>query len=502
MQYRIRKTKTASGAIAIQVVRYAKRKLIIVKHIGSSHTDDELKTLQQIAIKWIEQITKQKSLFTLPPEHSSDKRLMLLDKCEYLGVRYTFIYEILHQLLARFGFTALGSALINDLVIMRIVEPTSKARSIELLKECFGIHHRRQAFYEILPKMIKLKDKIERLTVKLAMEELAFDFSLVFYDVTTLYFESFEPDELRKCGFSKDNKFQQPQIVIGLVVNQEGFPIAYEIFAGNKFEGHTLIPVIEAFKTKHQISTLTVVADAAMISLDNIQMLEKHNLHYIVGARMGNISLKILKEASQTLNSQDGATGRIATPCGDLVFGFSLKRYCKDKREMEKQIKRAEEMLQNQTKRKRIKFLKNSNKTTYELNTELIEKSKILLGIKGYYTNLEEKTTDNQAIINQYHNLWHVEQAFRIAKNDLEMRPIFHFKEESIKVHVLICFMALAVSKYMEIKTDASLSQIIKTFKRITDARLSDNLTKQEVILRTKIPPEAQTLLQQLNLPY
>lgn len=499
--YHIRKTKTASGSTAIQVARYANRKLIIAKHIGSGRTEDELNILKHMATEWIEQKIKQRSLFTFAGKHPKNERTILFDKYEYLGIRYAFIYEILHQLLERFEFTALGNALINDLAIMRLIEPASKSQSIELLKEYFGIYHRRQTFYETLPAMIKLKDEIERLTVKRAMEELAFDFSLVFYDVTTLYFESFEPDNLRKCGFSKDNKFQQPQIVIGLMVNQEGFPVACETFPGNEFEGHTLIPVIENFKTKHRITKLTVVADAAMISMDNIQALKKHHLNYIVGARLGNSSLKIIKKASRTLHKQDGAIARTTTLYGDLIYDFSAKRYRKGKYEMEKQIKKAEEMLQNQAKRKRIKFLKNSSRADYELNTELIEKSKLLLGIKGYYTNLE-KTISDRAIIDHYHNLWRIEQAFRIAKNDLEMRPIFHFKEESIKVHVLICFMALAISKYMEIKTATSTAQIIKSFKRVTDARLLNTLTGKEVALRIKIPPDVKRLLQQLNLPY
>src|SRR4030043_2225904 len=144
-----------------------------------------------------------------------------------------------------------------DLVIIRIVEPASKLHSLELLDEFFGIKYLRKDFYRYLPEFILLKDKTESKVLTLAKNEFDFDFSLVFYDVTTLYFETFQSDELKKPGFSKDNKSQQPQILIGLIVDAQGFPVAYEIFAGNKFEGHTLIPIISSFKRKHQIEKLT-----------------------------------------------------------------------------------------------------------------------------------------------------------------------------------------------------------------------------------------------------
>lgn len=499
--YHIRKTKTASEATAVQVVCYVRRKLILSKHIGSGRNAKEVEALMKIARIWIKESTQQQSLFGTVTDQASKYSSAFLSTCEYLGFRYSFIYEILSKLLDRFEFTTVGNAILHDLVIMRIIQPASKLQSLELLREYFGINHRRQTFYETLPKLLPLKDAIELLTVKRAKTELAFDFSLVFYDVTTLYFESFSADELRRNGFSKDSKSQQPQIVLGLMVTDQGFPIAYEVFPGNKFEGHTLIPVVKSFKDKHQISNLTIVADAGMISLDNVTALKENKLHYIVGARLGNITAKTLASISGTLNRQNNATMRVTTVHGDLICDFSAKRYAKDKREMDKQIKKAETLLKNPKEAKRTKFLKSTDKTTYEIHTVLIEKTKLLLGIKGYYTNVNSAMTD-QAVISHYHNLWHVEQAFRIAKHDLETRPIFHFKEDAIKVHMLICFMALAVSKYMEIKTNTSLQHIIRSLKQITDARLLNTLTNKEMVMRTKIPEEAKNILRKMNLSY
>lgn len=498
--YHIRKTKTSSDATAVQVVCYIKRKMTVVKHIGSGHSDEEIENLLKIARSWIKKEEKQKSLFDNVSQEST-QNFALLDKCQYLGIRYNFIYEILTELLNRFEFTAVGNSLLHDLIIMRIIEPKSKLQSLELLKEYFGVSHCRQTFYKALPKLLKLKDAVEQLTVEFAQTKLSFDFSLVFYDVTTLYFESFSSDDLRKNGFSKDSKSQQPQIVIGLMVTDHGFPVSYEVFSGNKFEGHTLIPVVKNFKDKHEIKTLTVVADAGMISMENVKALKENELQYIVGARLGNITLKTLTSISSELNGRGGATMRITTAYGDLICSFSEKRYAKDKREMEKQIKKAEEFLKNPKDVKRTKFLKSSDKKIYAINNSLIEKTKLLLGIKGYYTNLDASVSD-ETIISHYHNLWHVEQAFRVAKNDLESRPIFHFKEDAIRVHMLICFMALAVSKYMEIKTDKSLQQIIHSLKQVTDARLLNTLTGKEIAMRTKIPDEVKNILEKLYLSY
>lgn len=497
--YHIRTTKTPSKATAVQIVRYENRKLIVAAHIGSSHNEEELIALKKAAALWIEKESKQHPLFPV----LSHANLIPLDKCQYLGILYGFIYETLMQVIKHFGFCSLTERkMFADLVLIRIVEPASKLHSLELLETYFNIKYRRKDFYRYLPEFVSLKDQAESKIIALAKKEFNFDFSLVFYDVTTLYFETFEPDELRKPGFSKDNKSQQPQILVGLIVDAQGFPAAYEMFEGNTFEGHTLIPIISAFKSKHGINTLTVVADAAMISMDNVKALAANKLSYIVGARLGNLPLKLIREISTGLKQQDGASLRVTTERGMLICDFKLKRFRKDKHEMDKQITKAKQLLAHPAKAKRIKFVKGRGKTKLELNDELIEKTESLLGIKGYYTNLSEQEADNQTIIRQYHNLWHVELSFRIAKSDLEIRPIYHFKQQTISVHILICFMALAICKYMEIKTGESTRQIVKILKSVTDAIIKNTLTGEEMTMRSEITANIKEMLSKLGLSY
>jgi len=209
--------------------------------------------------------------------------------------------------------------------------------------------------------------------------------------------------------------------------------------------------------------------------------------------------MKTIKEISRKPGSKDSATIRMKTNHGDLICEFSQKRFLKDKREMEKQIIRAEKLLKNPGNIKRVKFISPKGQD-YKLNTSLIEKSKLLLGIKGYYTNLSSTEADDQLVIEQYHNLWHVEQAFRISKSDLQIRPMFHFKQQMIEAHILICFMALAVCKYMELKTGRSIKSSLKLLSGVTDARLVNTLSGEEIILRSPINDEIQKVLKKLNI--
>ena len=515
--FHVRTTKTASGATAIQVVRYQDRKTIVVCHIGSAQKPQEVNSLKQAALQWIERESKQLSLF--PQERKADSKVLILDKARYLGFRHTFFLEVIGKIFQDFKFNQLKNQLLLDLTMMRIIEPVSKLESLELLGEMFGIHYGKSSLYQAITTFPVLKGQAEEKVVQFAKKHFNFDFSLVFYDVTTLYFESFKEDGdengkvgLRKNGFSKDNKSNQPQIVIGLIVNREGFPVSYEIFSGNTFEGKTFIPTILKFKDTHKVVTLTVVADAAMISLENVQELIKNNLSYIVGARMAGLKPEQIKEISikltrktqdlKELAKRDGSSMRIETKRGVLVCDFSLRRYQKDKREMNKQIAKAQRQLLDNKGVTRTKFLKNKNdkKTEQIINTELIEKTKLLLGIKGYYTNLTHEK--DKTIINHYHSLWYVEKAFRIAKSDLSMRPIYHFKENTIKAHILICFMALAITKYMELKTGKSTRKLVKLLRNITDARILNTLTGEEIILRKEMNEEEKQLWKTLTVSY
>jgi transposase len=496
LHFRVVKTKGKSRSV--QVFYYINSNRVILKHIGSGTTDEEIISLEEMARVFIADYTKQCFLFeqTKPKEDS-----VLLSQCEYIGIYYSYLYDVLRAVQHQIGYVLEVDQLLNDLVVMRIFEPASKLRSIELIETYFGIKHHRQRFYDSARKWLDLKKSIEKQTLGFAKKQYEFDFSLLFYDVTTLYFETFMEDELRKNGFSKDNKSQQPQIVVALMVTPEGFPVGYEVFSGNTFEGHTLIPVIKSFIKKHKVEHFTVVADAAMISTENVAALNAEKINYIVGARLGNVTIDLLAIIDTKLPRTDGSIIRLKTDKGYLICSFSKKRYNKDKYEMQKQIDRAKLMLSQPSKVKRIKYLK-SGDSKMMLNENLIEKTSKLLGVKGYYTDIEESVADNATIISRYHDLYKIEQAFRVSKNDLQTRPIFHFKEEPIQLHILICFMALAVSKHIELTAEISIRAFITHCKKITDARLLNKITKKEIKLRAAVPSQVKKIIDKIIRPH
>jgi transposase len=319
--------------------------------------------------------------------------------------------------------------------------------------------------------------------------------------VTTLYFETFEEDSLRKNGFSKDNKSQQPQILIALMVSKEGFPVAYEVFPGNTFEGHTIIPVIKDFINRNGVKDFTVVADAAMISAENVQQLAQNKINYIVGARLGNISTELFDTIDKTIIREDGCSIRIKTNNDYLVCSYSSVRYRKDRYEMEKQIEKAKQVIEKPSKSRKQKFTQAKDQKIV-LNEALIDKTRKLLGIKGYYTNLEASVADNKTIIERYHELYKIEQAFRISKSDLQTRPVYHFKEDPIKLHVLVCFMALIVSKHIELKTGVSIRKFIDESKKVLDGEILNLITQKVVTIKAEQTPRIKELTAKLFAPH
>jgi len=467
---RIRKVKTKSGSTAIQVVQYAGHCAKIVKHMGSARDDIERDLLINKASEWIEKYTQQPNLFP-----GQRQNVLVVERSECIRVTHDFAYQFFKRCFEECQLTQLP-ALLLDLAIIRLIEPASKLRSLELLSRYFEIKYS-QRIYRTIPKLISWKADIEQRAYNVARHLFKEQFYYVLYDVTTLYFESFKPDGLKVQGFSKDNKSQQPQIVIGLLVTQSGFPLAYDVFAGNTFEGKTMLPVVEDFIAKHPDTKPIIVADAAMLDDDRLAELREKGLSYIVGARLANSSLGTVKQVHGVLSEENGAITRLHSRHSDLICDFSAARYKKELNDLNKLVQKAEDLVAKQSSGAKAKFIKRVSKEKIVLNTALIEKRRLLLGIKGYCTNLPDYQLPAQQVIERYHHLWRVEQSFRMSKNDLEARPIYHQKEDAIKSHILICFLALIIEKYLELKTQMTLRKIRLMVWNITESHIRDSLT-------------------------
>ena len=484
----IRKVRTASGATAVQVVQNEGKQRSSLKHIGSAHNEDELEMLMAEASKYAEAHCRQPSLFAEAPPSESTLQTALAHS-KLVGVTHQYARDTLLACARKCGLGTLPE-LYLDLALMRIIEPASKLRTLELLEWYFNVRYARRTLHRMLRKLLEHQEAIETAAIQTARGALQEKFSLVLYDVTTLYFESFKEYDFQRPGFSKDNKPQQPQIVIGLITTRSGFPVMHEVFEGNTFEGHTMLAIVHRFQERVGETKPVIVADAAMLSKANMQQLEKEGYRYIVGARLANTAARFIDQIHATLPRTDKAIRRFSYEAtvknATMICEFSDARYKKDKRDFEKQVKRALVLLERNEPGRRAKLIKKSKEKDkpFIFDADLQAKTEKFLGIKGYVTNITEKELTSIEVIAYYRELWHVEQAFRMSKSDLQARPIFHRTQEAIRAHMLICFMALMMGKYLEINTGRSLCQIRKELWQVHEAHIRDEQTGEVHVMQ------------------
>ena len=317
--------------------------------------------------------------------------------------------------------------------------------------------------------------------------------TLVLYDVTTLYFETQKEDSYRKSGLSKERRLE-PQIVVGLLVDQTGFPLSVQSFEGNTAETKTILPVLEEFRLEHHLPRVTVVADAAMMSRTNLTTLAEAGYTYIVGSRLTKIPYAIAEYQQSEGSLPDGHIVVDSHPDYRIIYQYREKRAALDLRNIEKQITKAERIVSGQSPAHRSRFVTVKTKEK-RLNRKLIEKTYALVGVKGYVTNLP--APDDQ-IIAAYHQLFHVEASFRMAKSDLKARPIFHRKREAIEAHLTIVLAALAVGRRMESRSHMSLKQIVKTLRPIRSGVVV--LNGQEYTAQEEISEDIHMMLKKLGV--
>jgi transposase len=273
----------------------------------------------------------------------------------------------------------------------------------------------------------------------------------MFYDVTSLYFETGIQDELRTNGFSKDGKTSESQIILGLLVSADGYPLSYSIFNGSQYDGRTMIPIIDDFIQRFGIKDFVVVADSGLLNKTNVELLRQAGYKYILGARIKNESADIV-EWILAQEKVSGAYHEYTRKNGErLIVGYSEQRAKKDAHNREKGIERLRKAYSSGVlakasinRRGYNKFLTISKDVQVVINEEEIENDSKWDGLKGYVTNTN---LDAEQVVDQYHSLWYVERAFRITKGNLEARPIFHFTEKRIEAHICICFIAYKVYK-------------------------------------------------------
>lgn len=456
----VRKKRNRSGTISVAVVDKSGGKFKEISHIGIARDESEVEELMERGRRWIAE--RQERLHpTLDFDGHADaaKELerqevermvssienVLLNGCELILDR---VFDLV-------GFNAIDDKVFRQLVHSRLSYPASKAATVEYLKNYFDEDVDLSKIYRYLDKLDdRYKEKVQEISVRHTMGVLGGHIGVVFYDVTTLYFETDREDDLRKTGFSKEGRHSNPQIILGLLVSLGGYPLAYCIHEGNKYEGHTMLPVIEEFVRKYDLEDFIVVADSGLMTAANIAELEQLGYKYIIGARIKSES-DTMKKLILSMPKINGRMHEIDKGGGRrLLVGYTDDRARKDSynrnkgvRRLEKLYKRGHLTKESINKRGYNKFLDMSGDTTVVINRERIAQDAAWDGLKGYLTNTDIPTGD---VFTAYHNLWNVERAFRIAKSKIEIRPMFHFTRKRIEAHVCICFVALKCYKELE----------------------------------------------------
>jgi len=424
----------------------------VIKTIGCAHTLEEEEVLLCKARTEIERLQGLQSLFV---EHDDSVVESFVDGLCQDNLQIVGAQIVLGRIYDQIGYPQdqeLG--LFRNLVLCRLVYPGSKLKTVEYFKKHLNLDISVYSVYRFLDQLqFKHKQIIEDITFTHTRKLLKGRIGVVFYDMTTLYFEASEEDDFRITGFSKDGKHQQPQIMIGLLVGNNGYPIGYEVFEGNTSETKTLIPVLEAFQSRFNLDKPIIVADAALLSQKNIDALVAGGYQYILGGRLKNESDAIKKQVL-CLQIKEGTPREVKHPNGRLIVTFSENRARNDLYNREKGLKRLEKKVktgklskEHINNRGYNKYLRLDGEITVTIDYEKFATDNIWDGLKGYITNTG---LTKEQIIGSYGQLWQIEKAFRISKTDLRIRPIYHRIKERIEAHLCICFCAYKVYKELE----------------------------------------------------
>lgn len=354
----------------------------------------------------------------------------------------------------------------KDIVLSRLVMPCSKHRSQQQLEKHFGKIHSLDSIYRLMDKIFSKIDLIKQLTFAKTQSLFPEKIDLLLFDVTTLYFESTNVDELRNFGYSKDHRFNTSQVVLALATNQDGLPIGYELFEGNRAEVTTLLAAIESWRKLFSIDSVCFVGDRAMFTKSNMALLEQHHCHYIIAAKLKKLPKPLQEEIFNDENYRPSVMGNAFGWLGEfgyegsrLVVSYKSKRAQKDRKERQQVLNKIEKIIGKKGNPHKLitnagvkKFVTKDESAVVNLDQDKIEEAEQWDGLHGIITNITDDTAES--LLARYSRLWVIEESFRVNKHTLQMRPIFHFKPERIHAHIAICYMTFSVLRHIQYRVN------------------------------------------------
>ena len=537
----MRKVRTASGAVAVQVVRKHRGQRTIVAHVGSAHTDAQLGILLERARRIAAEdqgvldikVAARAQRMDAVADWRRGELMPVGDRIlgapappgRTAATHSRLLYDVLAAVYDRLGFDAVGDEVFRDLVIARIVEPTSKADAPRLLADLGA----KTLSYRTIQRHVakigtgKYRDVIAGRCFTHAADRGGL--SLLLYDVTTLYFEAENEDELRKVGFSKERRVD-PQIVVGLLVDRTGFPLEVGCFEGNTAETKTLVPVITAFAERHELGEIPMViaADAGMLSAANLTALDEAGLGFIVGSRSVKAPIDLASHfhwngdvftdgqiidtvTPRHANSIVNDTALRAEPVWNpddhsgawrAIWAYSAKRARRDQKTLYAQETRARAVINGERTVKSTRFVR-THAGDRVLDEAALARAQSLVGLKGYVTNIAATDMPAAEVIAKYHDLWRVERAFRMSKSDLRARPMFHRTRDAIEAHLTIVITALAVAHNIQERSGLAIAKVVKQLRPLRSATIAINGTTET--FPPQIPPAQQKILHSLGVP-
>jgi hypothetical protein len=519
----------------VQIAEYAQGRRRIVAHVGSAHTDAELGVLlEQARLLLADERQAELDLGVEPtPGRSGLLAAPVAEKPLFgddpgLGARVRvpaarvvatpsrLLFDTLAGVYDELGFGVVGDEVFRDLVIARVVEPTSVLDTGRVLTDLGRVPASEKTMRRTLARCVGRGYRDQVATACFGHALAAGDLSLVLYDVTTLYFEAEAEDALRKVGYSKERRID-PQIVVGLLVDRAGFPLEIGCYEGNKAETATIIPIIEQFAARHGVADMVVVADAGMLSASNLAELDAAHLRFIVGSRGTKAPIDLASHFrwhgdaftdGQVIDTLTPKTARViendphrkAEPVWDpaqhpgswrAVWAYSAKRAARDGKTLTAQENRAKAVIAGEKTARTPRFVTITNGTK-TLDQRSLARARRLVGLKGYVTNIPATLMPADEVIASYHDLWQVEQSFRMSKTDLRARPMFVRTRDAIEAHLTVVFAALALSREVQQRTGLTIRNVVRQLRPLRAATIAVNGAKQT------LPPDVPTAQQAL----
>lgn len=487
----LRKVKTASGATAVQLVAKEGRRNRVLEHLGSAHSEAELAALMHLGRERLHAGQQTHDLELTSAAAPSAGVLTMQHR------RSRFLLEALELAWRRLGFDVVDDEAFFQLVLARLIEPTSMSDSRRVLREVGIDPVHRNTFHAALRRcgQCDYRDEIARTCFEHVWT--SGDVSLVLYDVTTLCFEAENEDALRKVGYSKERRVD-PQIVVGLLADRAGFPLEIGCYEGNHAETRTIVPMIKQFQERHGLADIVVVADAGMLWMENLNAIDEAGLRFIVGSRPKKAPGDLANhfhwngdaftdgQLIDTItprhgNTKPGTQRHRREPVWEreqhpghwrAIWSSSRKRDLHDQHTLTQQENRARAVIAGNANVKGTRFVKTTAAGRI-LDEASLAQARSLAGLKGYVTNIPARIMPASEMLSSYHDLWHVEQSFRMSTTDLQARPMFHWQRDAIEAHLTIVFTALAIARYLQAKTGFSIRRIIRTLKPLLEVQIN-----------------------------